>query len=1000
MDSATRTMCFALVFVFLCLVCVGCAAGTAQQPPKPTSTKTKAELRREKEARAAEELKARREAAAKAEREAAAKAKAKRAKKARAAEQLKARREAAAKAEREAAAKAKAKREEKARLTKLDAEAEKQAKAGIAQAKREKEASLAQVQAKEIKAERARLKRKLNEDKTKVAVQHKQAVARAKKDKAKLEAEYRKYKQTVARLEAEYKGALAKLKEKADTQAAQIAQAKRENKAELATLNARAKRQAKEIDTEKANLKRKLSQDRAKRAAEYKQAKARPQTKEARARLDAEYKRALRQLESEYKRALAGLEEKADAQAGQIAAAKRGNKARLTELDAMAKEQAKEIKTDEANLKRKLSQDKNEAKKYGVAKLDADYKDELGRLETEYRQALARLEEKANAQAAEATKQRKQIEADYQEKVARIKVGLRLRKEEAQLAELKLPEDTSPRMTVRELRISGNSLVSTAELLKNMPRVYNASDKPLREADSEALYDFRVLHDIIQKPGQPRQVSARTIQGFTQYVLSRYQDQNYAGVYVYVPAEAVERKSPAELKGGILPIEVLEAEVTDIIVRTYDPDQNLTEKGYLRTSAVKKWSPVKVGEVTNQKELDEFVNLLNLNPDRYVSAVASKGREPGSLMVSYDIYEANPWHYFIQADNSGTSERRWNPRIGIVNTNLLGIDDTFTTVYQAPWDSEIDENYTLYGSYDFPVLGPRLRLNLYAGHSEFDISPETGLFGFLGRGTAYGGTLRYNVLQTDGWFFDVKGTMEHTRSKITPSLFPGFLGTDIQFWLWGGGLDVHRQDDMSDTSLTFDHFKSLGGESTGAEFALARTNAQTLFSIYSTSATHSQYLDPNKVGRVSGTFRWVGSDERLVPARMTAFGGMYTVRGYDEYEFVADGGILASAQYEFDLVKYEESKNTAEAGGNPEEGKKPLLKKLAPLAFIDYGRAKIRNRVGTEKEHEELFSVGAGTIVELGDNFSGAVYYGYPLAKTDTTRKGKGRVSVGLMLRW
>ncbi len=961
-------MCFALVFAFLCLVCVGCAAGTAQQPAGPTSAKTKAELRREEKARAAEELKARREAAAK--------------------------------AKREAAAKAKAKREEKARLARLDADAKKQAKAEIAQAKREKEASLLQVQVKGIKAERARLKRKLDEDKTKAAVEHKQAVARAKKDKAKLESEYTKYKQTVARLDAEYKAALAKLKEKADAQAAQITQAKRQNKAELATLDAKAKRQAKEIDNEKANLKRKLNQDRAKRTAEYKQAKARPQTKEARARLDAEYKRSLRQLESEYKRALAELEKKADAQTGQIAAAKRANKARLADLDARAKEQAKGIKTQEADLKRKLSQDKSEAKIYGIAKLDADYKDKIRQLETDYKQAVARLEEKADAQAAEADEQRKQIEADYKEKVAKINLRLIRQKQEAQLAELKLPEDTTPRMTVRELRVSGNSLVSTAELLKNMPLVYNASDKPLLEADSEYLYDFRVLHDVIQQPGQPRQVSARTIQGFTQYVLSMYQDKNYAGIYVYVPAEAVERKSPAELKGGILPIAVLEAEVTDITVRTYDPDQNPTEKGYLRTSVVKEWSPVKVGEVANQKELDEFVNLLNLNPDRYVSAVASKGREPGSLMVSYDIYEANPWHYFLQADNSGTKERQWNPRIGVINTNLLGIDDTFTTVYQAPWDSDIDEIYSLYGSYDFPVLGPRLRLNLYAGHSEFDISPETGLFGFLGRGTVYGGTLRYNVLQKEGWFFDIKGTMEHTRSKVTPSLFPAFLGTDVKFWLWGAGLDVHRQDDMSDTSLTFEHYSSLGGESSGAVFALARTNSQSLFSIYTTSATHSQYLDPNKVGRVSGTFRWIGSDERLVPARMTAFGGMYTVRGYDEYEFVADGGILASAQYEFDLVKYEESKRTAEAGEEPEEGKQPLLRKLAPLVFFDYGRAKIRNRVGTEKEREELCSVGTGTIVELGDNFSGAIYYGYPLAKTDTTRKGKGRISVGLMLRW
>jgi len=50
----------------------------------------------------------------------------------------------------------------------------------------------------------------------------------------------------------------------------------------------------------------------------------------------------------------------------------------------------------------------------------------------------------------------------------------------------------------------------------------------------------------------------------------------------------------------------------------------------------------------NRKKLDDFVNLLNLNPDRYVSTVVGKGEEPNTLGVNYGIYEANPWHYFIQ----------------------------------------------------------------------------------------------------------------------------------------------------------------------------------------------------------------------------------------------------------------------------------------------------------------------------------------------------------------
>jgi hemolysin activation/secretion protein len=604
-------------------------------------------------------------------------------------------------------------------------------------------------------------------------------------------------------------------------------------------------------------------------------------------------------------------------------------------------------------------------------------------------EAQLKLEEKRRQE--EKIKEKKEAAA----KAKREKVKAKL---EEEISKLDLPEDASLRLTIREVQISGNTLISTDKLLKDLPAVYNASDKLLFEAESNYLYDFRVLQDIIAQPGQPREVSTRTIQGFTQYLLSVYQDKNYGGIYVYVPSEAL--KEGRKLQDDILPVKVLEAPVSEVTTTYYNPENEKVEKGYLRASAVEAWSPIQVGDVANRKELDDFVNLLNLNPDRYISAVVSKGIEPNSLAIGYNIYEANPWHWFIQVDNSGTKDREWNPRIGVINTNLLGIDDTFVAIYQDQIDTELDENYSLFGSYDFPLLGPRLRLNLYSGYSEFDISPETGPIDFLGSGTFYGGTLRYNVLQTDGWFFDVKGTLEHTRSKVTPTLFPQWLGTDIKFWLWGAGVDLHRSDDMSNSSLTFDRYESLGGESTGDEFALARTNAESRFAIYTAAAAHSQYLDPNKVHRISGSFRWTGADERLVPAKMTAFGGMYTVRGYDEYEYVADGGILASVQYEFDLVKYGESMQTPEEKKIESEVAKPFVRKLAPLVFFDYGRADIKNALTTEKEHEELMSVGVGTILELGDNFSGAIYYGYPLEATESTRQGKGRLNVGLMLRW
>jgi hemolysin activation/secretion protein len=634
------------------------------------------------------------------------------------------------------------------------------------------------------------------------------------------------------------------------------------------------------------------------------------------------------------------------------------------------------------------------------AKLDAEARKqaaaEIAQAKRQARAELAALDTKAPAE--QIARQREEIEARFRLAVAKTKMKLRHYKEKVLLERLDLPTDTSQRLTVKELRIGGNTLVSTADLFDSMPLVYNASDQPLEKAEPDLLYDFSVLSEIIIEPGQPREVSARTIQGFTQYILSVYQSRNYAGIYVYVPEGAMS--GATELRDGLLFVQILELSVSDIEVTSYDPEHNKVETPHLRSSVVKDWSPVKVGQVANQKELDDFVSLLNLNPDRYVSAVVSRGTEPNTLSLGYDIYEAEPWHFYIQADNGGTRQRQWTPRIGLINTSLTGVDDRFSAMYQAPWESGIEDNYFLFGSYDFPVFTPRLRLNLYAGYNEFDITPEGGAFNFLGRGSFLGGILRYNVLQTGGWFFDVTGSLGHERSRITPSLFPA-MASDVEMDLFGVGVDLYQSDDMSDTSLSFNRLENIEGSSQRT-FSAARQNADRDFIIYSFSAAHSRYLDPNKVQRLGGSFRLIDPGERLVPAKMTTFGGLYSVRGYDEDEIVADGGIVVSAQYEFDLIKYDASKNASEAEEDSDlaEAQKPLLRKLAPLGFVDFGRAKIEDSVSGEKGVQELCSAGLGTIFEVGDNFSGALYYGWALRETDETDEGDGRFNISLILRW
>ena len=154
--------------------------------------------------------------------------------------------------------------------------------------------------------------------------------------------------------------------------------------------------------------------------------------------------------------------------------------------------------------------------------------------------------------------------------------------EETELGKLSFPEDTSSRFKIKELHISGNKLISTDELLSGMPLVYNVSSVSAEQAEPGDLYDLRVLHQIISDAGQPQEVSRRTMYGLTQYLLSAYTDRGYAGVYVYISADAVSGK--AVFKDNVLPIEIVEDLISEIIVTSYDQDRNKQKKGYLHSN--------------------------------------------------------------------------------------------------------------------------------------------------------------------------------------------------------------------------------------------------------------------------------------------------------------------------------------------------------------------------------------------------------------------------------
>ncbi len=107
------------------------------------------------------------------------------------------------------------------------------------------------------------------------------------------------------------------------------------------------------------------------------------------------------------------------------------------------------------------------------------------------------------------------------------------------------------------------------------------------------------------------------------------------------------------------------------------------------------------------------------------------------------------------------------------------------------------------------------------------------------------------------WFFDVIGSISEEQSTLTPFLgSTAVIKSKTRMNLWGLGVDIHKRDDISMSSLGYKFSTSMGG-SDNADFNNIREGSGRDFTIHTFSAMHSRTLDPNKVSRLSGTLRWI-----------------------------------------------------------------------------------------------------------------------------------------------
>ncbi|MBP5974167.1 ShlB/FhaC/HecB family hemolysin secretion/activation protein [Brasilonema sp. CT11] len=444
-----------------------------------------------------------------------------------------------------------------------------------------------------------------------------------------------------------------------------------------------------------------------------------------------------------------------------------------------------------------------------------------------------------------------------------------------------------------------------------------------------------------------------------------YTDAGYVNSGAFIPAD--QAFSP---QGAVVKVQIIEGGVEEIKVtgtRRLNPD-------YIRSRiALATSTPL------NRFRLLEALQLLQLNPlIKNISAELSTGSRSDQNLVEVRIVEADSFRTELFVDNGrAPSVGSFRRGLRIFEGNVFGLGDSFGATY-----TNTDGSNALDLSYALPVNPRNGTLNVAGGFTDTTIvEPPFDRIDIIG----------------DSFYIDV-GFRQPIFQSPTQEL--------------ALGLTFSREESKTTLLGRGDVFQNLGADNNGETRISAlrfvqeytQRNSQQVFGFRSQFSLGVGFFDATVNGTTpdSRFFSWRGQGQyirqlardtllvlrsdiqlatrALVPLEQISVGGIQSVRGYRQDEFLVDNGFFASAEVRFPILRVEEVKGV-----------------LQLIPFVDFGvgwNNSIRGRPNPDLDPNTLIGVGLGLRWQMDDKLDARIDYGIPL--TDVNSRDRTLQEQGL----
>lgn len=503
------------------------------------------------------------------------------------------------------------------------------------------------------------------------------------------------------------------------------------------------------------------------------------------------------------------------------------------------------------------------------------------------------------------------------------------------------------------------------------------------------------------------------------------------GVYVIPAREDVDAQSGQDLRTGDNRVLNLVVWVSVIeTVRTVakgdrisgDPIDHPKHRSIAQNSPLKARAEGAKSNLFEKLKLDDYLRRLNRQPGRRVDAALSAAENPGGVVLDYLVNESRPWFIYGQISNTGTkATNELRERIGVVHNQLFNRDDIASLDFIT---SNLDEANAVFGSYSFPVIFPdRLRVRGYGSWGDFAaITPAVsgGPPDEFSGNSWLGGV----ELTASPWSF------RNVAVDFTVGIAMQSVEVDNRTLLLRGEAELvtpyvavrfERESEILSFNGSIGYETNIEDTPTTELVRLGRLDTNSSYDLLKAEFSGSMFLEPllKRPGTLAHELainirgQYAFGDNRLIPQKEMAIGGMFSVRGYPESVVAGDRAFFASAEYRFHYPRSLRPASVKEdpvAGPAPREDRNQLFGRpftyrpprpyarpdwdLIFRAFVDAGATQINDGTAPprpEDRDQSLLGAGIGFELQLFRNFNLRADAGWALSEVKTgTELGAG----------